>query len=206
MTVLPRAYSEAVELVDWAASHAEEMLAPLGDRWRHTLSVVDRAKAVTAVVAAGDAGPLIAGAYLHDVGYAPELVETGFHPLDGARHLRRLGHERVARLVAHHSAAVHEAELRGLGKELGEFDRERVEVEEALVFCDVTTGPRGERMTLEERVAEVLSRYGGTSVVSIALQRALPELRSAVSAVEARLAEADTGLGQAMTGVERCSR
>jgi hypothetical protein len=30
-------------------------------------------------------------AYLHDVGYAPDLVTTGFHLLDGARYLRSLG-------------------------------------------------------------------------------------------------------------------
>ena len=34
---------------------------------------------------------LVAAAWLHDIGYAPELVETGFHPLDGARYLRREG-------------------------------------------------------------------------------------------------------------------
>jgi hypothetical protein len=28
---------------------------------------------------------------LHDIGYAPDLVITGFHPLDGARFLRGIG-------------------------------------------------------------------------------------------------------------------
>jgi hypothetical protein len=37
------------------------------------------------------------------------LVATDFHPLYGAREVRRLGFERVARLVAHHSGARYEA-------------------------------------------------------------------------------------------------
>jgi putative nucleotidyltransferase with HDIG domain len=59
---------------------------------------------------------LVAAAWLHDVGYAPDVVETGFHPLDGARYLASLGaSERVVNLVARHSYAILEAELRGLG-------------------------------------------------------------------------------------------
>jgi HD superfamily phosphodiesterase len=61
---------------------------------------------------------LIAAAYLHDIGYAPTLARTGFHPLDGAVHLRELGEERLAGLVAHHSGAETEARLRGLAGQL----------------------------------------------------------------------------------------
>jgi hypothetical protein len=34
---------------------------------------------------------LVAAAWVHDIGYAPELLATGFHPLDGARYLTGLG-------------------------------------------------------------------------------------------------------------------
>ena len=34
---------------------------------------------------------LVASAWLHDIGYAAGLQETGFHPVDGARHLRSAG-------------------------------------------------------------------------------------------------------------------
>jgi hypothetical protein len=54
---------------------------------------------------------LVAAACLHDLGYAPALIETGFHGLDGARHLRALGYERLAGLVAYHSGARGEAEV-----------------------------------------------------------------------------------------------
>jgi hypothetical protein len=50
----------------------------------------------------GRAEVLVAAAYLHDLGYAPPLVETDLHTLDGARHLRALGHERLAGLVPYH--------------------------------------------------------------------------------------------------------
>jgi predicted hydrolase (HD superfamily) len=61
----------------------------------------------------------VAAAWLHDIGYALELVETGFHPLDGARYLRRVGVDgQVVNLVAYHSCAQTEADVRGPGAEL----------------------------------------------------------------------------------------
>jgi hypothetical protein len=103
---------------------------------------------------------LIAAAYLHDLGYAPALVETGFHGLDGARHLRALGQERLAGLVAYHSGARCEAELRGRTAELAEFTDEASPTSMALTYCDMTTGPAGEVVTYEERLAGVEGRYG----------------------------------------------
>jgi HD superfamily phosphodiesterase len=97
---------------DWAASYAEELLSPLGDRWLHVRGVARQAQRVASILPADERDDLVAAAYLHDLGYAPSLVQTGLHPLDGARHLRALGHERLAGLVAHHSGAEAEAELR----------------------------------------------------------------------------------------------
>ncbi len=75
-----------------------------------------------APILGGDAELIEAAAWLHDIGYSPELVETGFHPLDGARYLRDVhGADPVlCRLVANHSCAVIEAEERGLDRELSE--------------------------------------------------------------------------------------
>ena len=97
---------------------AESKLAgPLPRRWRHVRSVARRAKWVAGELSLSD--DLVAAAWLHDIGYAPELAETGFHPLDGARFLRRVGiDEQVVSLVAYHSCAQIEAEVRGLGAEL----------------------------------------------------------------------------------------
>ncbi|SCG11123.1 HD domain-containing protein [Streptomyces sp. MnatMP-M27] len=51
---------------------------------------------------------LESAAVLHDIGYAPPLVNTGFHPLDGARYLRdtHAADERIVRLVANHTYAL----------------------------------------------------------------------------------------------------
>jgi predicted hydrolase (HD superfamily) len=55
-----------------------------------------------------DDGELLeAAAWLHDNGYAPDLSESGFHPLDGARYLRGRGcSDRMCNLVAYHSSAL----------------------------------------------------------------------------------------------------
>jgi HD superfamily phosphodiesterase len=83
----------------WAETVAAEHLSPLHGRWRHTLRVVDQARSFRDVLGGDEFEVLLAAAYLHDVGYAPELTKTGFHPLDGARFVREAGHERLAGLV-----------------------------------------------------------------------------------------------------------
>lgn len=103
---------------------------------------------------------LVVAAWLHDVGYAPNLVETGFHPLDGARYLKSAGFpDRIVNLVAHHSGARFEAAERGLEAELAEFELEDSPVMDALVTADLTTGPDGETLEYRERIAEILRRY-----------------------------------------------
>src|SRR4051794_24410392 len=134
-------------LMTWARLEAERMLSPLGDRWTHTLGVVHQAKALRSTAPVGDRTTLIAAAYLHDVGYAPELEDTGFHPIDGARWLRASGHERLACLVAHHSGARFEAEERGLLRELAAFPEERSIVADLLTYCDLTTDAHGRPVT-----------------------------------------------------------
>ena len=99
---------------DDAARLAEKMLAAeLPRRWRHVRSVARRARWTAKQLSLSE--DLVAAAWLHDIGYAQELVETGFHPLDGARYLRRIGIDaQVVSLVAYHSCAEIETEVRGL--------------------------------------------------------------------------------------------
>ncbi|MEO3978384.1 HD domain-containing protein [Streptomyces sp. CAU 1734] len=176
-------------MVAWARQIAE---AELGDvlsrRWAHSQGVAARAGRVGWVLGK-DADLLAAAAVLHDVGYAPRLAVTGFHPLDGARFLRdeHGADERLVRLVANHSFALLEAEERGLRKTLeAEFPLlEEPLVVDALVYCDMTTTPDGEQTTAQERVAEILGRYGTDSLVGRFIRRASPEIFSAVERVEA---------------------
>ncbi len=136
---------------------------------------------------------LIAAAWLHDIGYAPQIALTGFHPLDGARYLRTIGaDERIVALVAHHSCARFEAELRGLGRALDEFEREEGAVADALIYADMVTGPRGQPLTVDQRLANIFERYAEGSVVHTAISQASGELRAAVLRTGIRLAPHET--------------
>ena len=99
-----------MELVQQAAETAEHFVAPLGRRWEHVQAVAARASELREAVAPDERDILIAAAWLHDIGYAPEIGHTRFHPLDGARYLRdQQWPEVVVNLVAHHSGARFEA-------------------------------------------------------------------------------------------------
>jgi hypothetical protein len=174
--------------VEWAAAHAAELLSELPSRWLHTEGVVERARRVSEAMSSDEGDVLIAAAYLHDIGYAPTLARTGFHPLDGAVHLRELGEDRLAGLVAYHSGAEVEARLRGLADQLARFDRESSDVADALTYCDVTTAPDGSVVGLEERLADVADRRDADDPVVVALRVARPEIQRAVEVIEARLA------------------
>jgi HD superfamily phosphodiesterase len=132
-------YGPCMMLEEWAAAEAERLLSPLGDRWTHVRAVGECAREVSAVLDQEDRPYLVAAAYLHDIGYAPDLQRTGLHQLDGASYIRSLGAERLARLVAHHSEARFEIQLRGFATELATYEREESSVSDALTYCDLTT-------------------------------------------------------------------
>jgi HD domain len=182
------------ELADEALMLAKEQLAAvLPRRWRHVQAVGLKATRVGALLfEPADDAVLVAAAWLHDVGYSPTIVDTGFHPLDGARWLRERGfNERVTSLVAHHSCAWLEADERGLSVELDrEFVREETMVADALWYADMTTGPDGEDMTVGDRLAEATSRYGPNDIVSRFLVRAEPAIVAAVERTDELLREA----------------
>jgi hypothetical protein len=178
---------EPADLPSWAEQQAAALLADLGDRWKHVHGVVAQARRASAVLASEDRSYLVAAAWLHDIGYAPPLGRLGFHPVDGARYVRQQGHERLASLVAHHSGARFEAEERGLVDALAEFLPEDGPLLDALTYADMTTGPAGERMALEERVAEILDRYPPDDPVHRAIRRSRPVLQEAVDRTLARL-------------------
>jgi len=176
---------------DIARSLLEE---PLPRRWSHVQGVARTARTLAPVLA-DNTDLLTAAALLHDIGYAPVLHDSGFHPLDGARYLRDTEHAdpMLCRLVAHHSCAIIEAEEYGLATQLAdEFKPAPRALADALIYCDLTTGPDGQHMTIEQRLADIRERYGPSHPVSRALARSEPHLKAAVDRVNHKLAASTT--------------
>ena len=109
----------------------------------------------------GDYGRSVsAAAWLHDIGYAPELMDTGMHAIDGALFLDRLGAPvEVVSLVAYHTGAEFEAEERGLIDALDQFDRPEQDDLDLLILADLLSGSAGERVSLPERFDGIFGRY-----------------------------------------------
>ena len=177
--------------IDWAETTAHMLLAvPLPRRWAHSQGVAATAQTLAPVLS-DNSDMLTAAAWLHDIGYAPDLYDTGFHPLDGARYLRDVEQATpmLCRLVAHHSCAMAEAAERGIAADLlREFEPAPSDLADALIYCDMTTGPDGQDMPVDQRLAEVRNRYGPGHVVSRALARSAPDITAAVLRVQRRLA------------------
>ncbi|MER7992607.1 HD domain-containing protein [Micromonospora chalcea] len=182
-----------MDLILWAQRLAELKLAgQLERRWQHVQAVAAKAFRIKDLFDVEDRSIFVAAAWLHDIGYSPDLVVTGLHALDGARWLRKQGAgERLANLVAFHSCAMFEAEERGLvGPLRSEFEDEESPVRDALWWADMTTGPDGQDMTAHERLAEVRTRYGPGHTVTRFWARAEPVLMGAVQRTEELLADA----------------
>jgi hypothetical protein len=172
--------------VSWARAQAERLLVPLGVRWAHTVAVAGQAERLRPAFEEREADHLVAAAYLHDIGYAPELAHTGFHPLDGAFWLTGLAEPEIVALVAHHSCAWVEADARGVGADLDGLPRPNLDVLDALTYCDMTSGPDGQLVTLAQRLVEVKSRYGPGHLVTQSIEAAADYLRDAVGRAETR--------------------
>ncbi|MBP2340267.1 hypothetical protein JOF41_006445 [Saccharothrix coeruleofusca] len=184
------------DLVEYARRTAEALVSPLQRRWRHVQAVAVRADSIRAAVHSRESPELdsvadkllVASAWLHDIGYAPDLVATGLHAADGAAYLRE--HElptALVNLVAHHSGARFEAVERGMPHVLADYPFEESPLSDALATADLTTGPSGESVSYDERIDEVFTRYPANDPVHRFWLRARPVIGEAVSRTEARL-------------------
>ena len=166
----------------------------LPERWLHTQGVATRAAEIAMTVPPEDRSVLIAAAWLHDIGYASDIRDTGFHPLDGGLYLRADGwDDRLAALVAHHSGARFVPVERGFGLMMAEFDFEDDAVSDALTYADQTVGPNGRRMTVPYRIAEAITRHGPDSPNARARVDRVPYLLAVAERVEQRLAVSQPG-------------
>lgn len=191
--VAPRLRTVAVAA---AENLATTLLAPTQDRLRHTEGVASRAEFLTAVVEVGQAHTLVAAAWLHDIGYAEELRKTGFHPLDGASFLERSGWPpEIYNLVAHHSGARFLASAAGLDSQIGRYIFTADRLSDALTVADQITGPHGELVTIEQRLADQLRRHGADSSYARAYSRRSPYIRSCALRIVALLQRRSLTLG-----------
>ena len=166
---------------------AESRLVVLPGRLTHVRGVAAAADGLRAQFDAASGDCLVAAAWLHDIGYAPSVRSTGFHPVDGAAFARREGFdELVVSLVAFHSGAPAEARERGING-LSAFSAPPQRLLDALTFCDLTTGPDGTAVSPRDRLHEVLRRYGPDDPVHRAVDSARGELLAAVDRVRAWL-------------------
>lgn len=173
---LARPYSG--EMV-WSASAsqdlARELLCGSADRWAHVQLVASTLEQILEAEPSRDS--LVSAGWLHDIGYAPQLRDTGLHAVDGAVFLDRAGApSEVVSLVAFHTGAEFEAEERGLVDALLQFDRPAQENLDVLILADLLSGPTGTQITVGERLDEIPSRYEPQHPVHRALLRSRPYL------------------------------
>jgi hypothetical protein len=171
-----------------AKALATTLLAEVGTRLAHSATVARQAERVSGHLYSPWAGVLVDAAWLHDIGYSPSLVVCGFHPLDGARWLREHGwRTEVCRLVANHTRAVTEGQLRGLGDELTyEFPAVPELPSAVLAWSDLTSLPTGDCCAPSTRIPDILMRYPDGPVYEATLTNG-PALHADVCLIEALL-------------------
>jgi hypothetical protein len=169
-----------------AASIASELLTGVGTRFAHSRRVAEQVTRTGPLLDGEWHAALCEAAWLHDIGYSPCLIVTGFHPLDGARWLKGQGWDlEVCRLVAWHTGAQVEAGMRGLADRLfAEFSPPPDLAQAALTWADLTASPEGDPCLAKDRLREILSRYPAGSVVHQAVALNRPALLEANHLIE----------------------
>lgn len=179
-----------MDQIERARDLARRLLAEsIPRRWSHSQGVGRKAESVAHLVG-DDAATLVSAAWLHDVGYAPDLVVTGMHQLDGARYLRDVAQvdALVCRLVAHHSCATIEARNRGLSDQLlSEFPPVGGLLADAITYADMTTTPDGDPVDVEQRLSEIFTRYGDKHLVTRTIREASPLIIGSVEVITTAL-------------------
>jgi len=153
-------------IVSRARTRAAEVLSDDPLVLEHSARTARRAAVLSHHIPGSQATDVVAAAWLHDIGYAPHLRRTGFHPLDGALFL--MGEdwpERIVRLVAHHSLAALEAPFYGVGHHLGVIEVVTGIDADILVSADLAAGVGDPTPTIEERLEAMRLTAGQVSLV-----------------------------------------
>jgi hypothetical protein len=172
---------------------ATRALAGTGTRLAHSRRVASQVQLALPLVDSDWRAAVSAAAWVHDIGYSPAAAVIGFHPLDGARWLRVEGWpDQVTGLVAWHTHAEKEADLRGISPYEDEFARPPDAALAVLTWADLTSAPDGVECEAEERLQQILDRYPPGSVVHEVTRSSWGLLMADFAAVRAGL-EAERG-------------
>lgn len=179
---------------EWARAIAYKLLAiPLPRRWAYTQGVAAQASRL-AVMLGDDAEVVETAAWLHDIGYSPELG-SGFHPLDG------LDTSATSKVLTKCSVSWW-LTIRALrsrpGSQASKHSQRRARAlagrpHRGHNVCDMTTGPDGSTISVDRRLADILTRYEDGHIVTRSIRQSAPTLKEATEAVAKRLADSANG-------------
>lgn len=143
-------------------------------RLSHILGVVEEAQKLSRHFPELGGNFLVQAAYLHDVGYAEKLAVTGFHSVDSGLFAAKNGFpSEVVKAVFLHMDSLTNAKLTMPNSRIECFlnsiysnltSKEKL-LMELLTYCDLHRSSIGDRVSIEERISEIGSKYGSGSVV-----------------------------------------
>ncbi len=122
----------------------------------------------------------ICAALLHDIGYADNINITGFHPIDGSNFLTKLGYSTLAELIIGHSCSPEEAELKGLQKITPSNALEA----KLISYWDMRVMQGGRIVTYDQRLNDIIKRYGKDSIIGKANLQAKERLIKEFNEIE----------------------
>lgn len=179
--------AKTVNFLDPSASEAfiQRAFAANEKRLQHILIVSDRVRQ-----SARDINELHLHIYLserlaycaalvHDIGYLEDLRITGFHPWDGYHYLKNRGFPELASLIVGHSCSPEEAQL----LKLPAIDPSSHLAAKLLTYWDMQVKQGGEVVSYDERLADIIARYGEKSIVGRANLLAEPRIRKIISEI-----------------------
>lgn len=135
---------------------------------------------------------VVSAAWLHDIGYAARVADSGMHALDGAAWLmKRSSPAGLVALVGYHSGAALEAKERGLTEPFSALPEPDADMLDLLTMLDMTTGPDGRPVSATRRIEEILNRYPADDPVHRAVVKSAPTLLESAARAASRLGLAD---------------
>lgn len=144
---------QSADVVARARDLAGDVLREDARLYQHAARAARHASVLAHRINGGHPADVTAAAWLHDLGHAPTIRRTGFHPLDGALFLiREQWPERVVRLVAHHSLAAMEAPFYGVGHHLNVIEPVSGVDPDILTAADLLGGSGEPAPTVRERL------------------------------------------------------